>query len=61
MRVQHFYALILSAIVSGRLFAESEYLPDVEETTTTIGASPASVPTSGSPTVTSIAGVDGIE
>jgi len=61
MRVQDFYVLLLSAIISGRLFAESEYLPDVEETTTTIGASPASVPTSVSPTATSIAGVGGIE
>jgi len=61
MRVQDFYVLLFSAVVSGRLFAESEYLPDVEETTTTIGASPASVPTSGSPTVTSIAALDGIE
>ncbi|KAH6875961.1 hypothetical protein BKA58DRAFT_437916 [Alternaria rosae] len=55
MRIQDIYILLLSAIVSGRLFAESEYLQDIEETTTTIGASPASVPTSGSPTVTYIA------
>jgi hypothetical protein len=61
MRVQVFSVFVLSAFVSGRLFAESEYLQEVKEATTTIDASPASVPTSGSATVTSIAGLKGVE
>jgi hypothetical protein len=61
MRIEILSVLLVSALVRGRLFAESEYLPELEETTTITSASPASIPTSGLPAVTPVAGLDGIE
>ncbi|KAG9191086.1 hypothetical protein G6011_09174 [Alternaria panax] len=61
MHIQVFSVLLFSALVNGRLFAESEYLRDVEDDTTTTSASPASVPTSGSSAVTPTASSRDIE
>jgi hypothetical protein len=61
MRIQVLSVILLSALVSGRLFDESEFLPELEESTTITSASPASIPTYGLPAVTPVAGLDGIE
>ncbi|KAB2108761.1 hypothetical protein AG0111_0g2884 [Alternaria gaisen] len=60
MRFQTPLASILPEMVNGRLFAESEYLQDFEDDTTT-SASPASLPTSSLPVVTPTGHSKGIE